>query len=1367
MSAHVKPPIVTVYNLTNYKDTPTGKPTRSFCFLGDVPAGVRNAVTRAHRTDADKQIINNYYGKSIKPSYDDLNDIETSDYSGGGGSEDTNVIRIFGQIYDKSCIINIAKDEPRMSIHGDAMHITPEHDFCVAVRACREYVILGNEHRDKPGVVLTKEQIEPARIIPDSYFIIDNDTVNTNATTSQPTGGNELDDIEQLLNEKPRVAVENLSTIAFEPGIEYVTDIHMYAEDRFGEIMEKIYLATGIPTYRQHIFFVQDKQIHTTYTIYADTIVGINITNHAGINVYGLPIDKILYENRHTISVHAQDMFMTLGSTGAYHMYVVDLAAALASARSQFDEMLRDEYQFDLVYYGFILKYWPRLTRACFRDYITNEADLYSSYPELAKPRVTLAQQYAAERTIIDAQNKIMTRALGASNISHAITAMTAMVNKAQISLNIRNLFDNLAASESFPEMRAYVEHEGRRYVLIKRYNYVRVPVTFPVNMTTGLVIALRTNTTVINDTSIFLNVLPNGRYYIRANWPEEDQMDFPDAISVLSRACNAAVEMINNTSNVFTMGRSLPLLSKHNIEYTGLNVSIFWRKVILESAFKALKNAFESYIAARILTPRTSAYDRAEYVFRKGMYEFDNSVLDRILGTFNQYLYLSDQTVRQKWMQQYDGRIMRMIHRTTDVKFEIVNIRETEFRTIYSYLAAFVFSANISTATTTHTVKKLRKLREQDPELFNIKKYGTAKVYSRICQKKQQPVVYTAEEIEQMPARDVARLVKYWNFTLNKPAYYMCPNRKYPHLSFITGVHPKHYCLPCCNKKSATDSKKQRIVNTCLAAHMFDETALSTHRHVIRYGKVLEPMRLSKVPDGNMSTLLVGTTTAPYGWYIYGVHNGNAGVLHAVAAALDIKPGDLIERMIKLLTSDNATQLFNSLLHGEIINYFASVDELIVALRGYDAAIIPGRFTAWAALITELMFVDDVSVYEFVDIHANGNVELVASRAAPRSKCIVVFNVAGRYYPMFLLDIDEYFKTMHVYARAFTPKHKLIVTIWRMVAWDSTNAHTIDYAYVVSRGLAVNRKYINRHNLCYGILIDGVYVSLDPSTYTTDGVPVEFSAVSTSDITGTRERLVEILATIGMDVVNIDDNAGTIIAVGGYACYYNDVNITNTILELNSIILNNVASVDISAKYNHALHTKFAYEVFVNEFVKTINSGINTATRARVREIVTSKNITALRTIVNANDFAILRDQIINIRDRKTLLEAIDEYRYEFDRVDITASTHEEMIAILRPICDQFAVEGKPNGNFPNIYSSCKDKTKTKSTGYCSNGKLITENLPLKIDLLASDLLNPLKCKYILTGLFMDIIINYFDFIKRPSETITIERIIESVLGS
>jgi hypothetical protein len=764
----------------------------------------------------------------------------------------------------------------------------------------------------------------------------------------QVTGGDHTDeidiaDIEALLGEPPdaskareptpqaahaRTHPETHPGKSHKHGPEYITDVHIFPEDRISEVKEKVFLVTGIPVYRQHLFYFRHSRVETSYRIYADGSYPVDIRNVARSrdSIHGIPIDKVLYETRNNIRVDALDTFLIMSEIepAGHSLFIVDLDQFTRAKYTQLTEVANDAYQFNMFYYGFLIKYWPQLTQECAHDYIFNERELQHKYPELAKNHVVLAGIYRAEKEILVTNYRHAARAAAfaeATRVTIAITQLTAVITGRQLALNIRNLFDKLRVSKCIPEIRAYVLYNNKRY-LLRKQSHSRRAVPFPSGslMKNGIILAISLRKldaasaadgtgTYPNEHPaareeqryLFLNIWDNGKYYVRATWNEEDELGFHETLKIIKKFTDPILTSINQSGRiVFVTGSALPLVEFRNINYQDLTICMFWKRVMLGNTFRVIKSLLEIYMRGRVIGPRhVSQSDRHEFLFRKGMHEFDTGAIEKIIsigsGLFvtNQYLHLSNSAVKQKWDQNFDGRVVRMYHRTTDIRFEVIGIREHEFEIFYHYILGFIYSSthnelvkkSFATTQSYEDVKKLRKLREQDPELFNLKKYGSKKVYSIVCQNQRQPLIYTADELQMMSREEIARLTQYWNFTLSKPAYYGCPNRKYPHLNFMVGVHPKHYCLPCCNKKLQldVDRKRTRVNAICRDKHTYTGHELSVgSRHIMNYGKSVEIGRLSKLPHSALKSLLFSTLNPNEGYYLAGVAQSLPGLNHA-----------------------------------------------------------------------------------------------------------------------------------------------------------------------------------------------------------------------------------------------------------------------------------------------------------------------------------------------------------------------------------------------------------------------------------------------------------------------------------------------------
>lgn len=1490
------PPRVVVY------DPVANKNRRTFIFLGDVSKNIINACQYYHTVKpgqkaAYDKLLREFYGSDYKSKLGlDIKDWESAflqkpeviQVIEGGNSNNVdfnNVESIIDPIkeYEDSYI----KSLPEVS--SDVNEVTAD------------YNVYTDAPDEQPEQNLYTKYIEHSL----SDTLIDD---------------YDVDEIEQLLAEPIKtkekgsarrtiegVLAEDLR-ITFNPGVEYITDVHIYPEDKFSELKDKIHLTTGIPAYRQHLFHVNRGRILYPYILRIEGgiyIVDIRLINYKD-TVLGIPVDKYAYDAREEVKVEAADNFRTLGT----HLwmdntiYIVDLAQFTYPIQTQLIDVVNDTYQFELFYYGFIIKYWPQLMQECFYDYVINEAELQHKYPELAKNKSILQQTYRMEREIVDYNYKHLPRALAYANnngVSIAITQMIATVISGGILLNIRNIFDKLRVTRCIPEIHAYIEHNNKRYMLRKRHIKNASDIQFPSGslMKTGITIAISLRkadqesfhsrssiSTMENEQSryLFLNIWPNGRYYIRTIWNEEDELQFDEIVRIMKRFTDPLINGINNLGRyAFIQGGSLPLITKQNIIYQSLNICVFWKRVMLENTFKIIRALWEPYMRARITGPRNvQQFDKYEFIFRKGMHEFDTTLIDRVVTASNNvvlnnyYSYLSNNAVKQKWDQNYDGRIVRMSHRTTDIRFEVSDIRDKEFETFYSYIVCFIYrsindekiKSALNATRNYKDIKKLRKLREQDPELFNLKKYGSKTVYSKLCQGPRQPLIYTQDELKNMSAADVKKLTEYWNFTLNKPAYYGCPDRKYPHLSFIVGTHPKHYCLPCCNKKShmVEEGKKTKVVSICLQKHKFilgeSATDIGVSRHVMNYGKDVDVGRLSKLPQSSIKNLLFGTLTDPnLNYYIYGVPQHipgieNCGLVYAAAECLGMSMEELVKKLLYELKKSQG--IFNTLLNGVLLEYFHSIDDLIVSIKDLfmDKKMFSKeyqKFKQWSELFTELLYVlFKVSIFTFIDEDGHGatvdlfipdvlkNEMLYTSRLLAEENSIDRETLAGsimtgqtyiilikkrnRYYPIFIINPDHYFKTLDIDTKKYAYEHRIIQLIYSMLKYETKNDDiqldkpmdlSLIREFSISSSYVLKLKLINKQNLCYAVLLeiagDFIYVPVDYSVYISDGVSVSFEAFDrnrhkikystvkrfvtdmnkfiSSNYKLAGESELTTYAFLKIQKMLKYDSLSSVL-INDMVFHINEIDqddqldiklIKYDYSEINNLIISRAKPVEDNRTklIGEALYNNYIYQLFVVEFINYLDKERNQSIRSQLIKLVTETNFkkdtTKFRTTAKEilkdypNDIKAFNDQVTDVYlhrvTKAMLIDSMNERVYEFDRITLNKLIKldmDELKAELKKISGTFSVQKDLDVTAIKFPNIYMpcDSIMDK-TGYCEKSKLIiNRDIDVLIDILASDLKDSLRARNLLENTFADIIVSPFSFSQWPTEIVTIYRL-------
>ena len=323
---------------------------------------------------------------------------------------------------------------------------------------------------------------------------------------------------------------------------------------------------------------------------------------------------------------------------------------------------------------------------------------------------------------------------------------------------------------------------------------------------------------------------------------------------------------------------------------------------------------------------------------------------------------------------------------------------------------------------------KGLRALQEGDPKLFDLRKYDSgATVYSVLCQNPRPPSAYSPAEVAAMPAKRRDGLVRYWNFTEDRPAYYECPNPNFPHLSFLEGRHPLGYCLPCCQKTEAhPGSRREKINQHCLSAYaaapdddgpdgeeddklgalMADDELIGSSRHTLSYGKRIRPGRLAtvnalttelmsahvstddEVADGALRLLGVpqGVRAIPSAPPLRPGQPPGGGYFHALAAAINVESHHVGRELAK--TALAMGENFRTMGLGTAGCYFRDANDLantiletFASTPDDDAGVgftkfSPGgeAFDVWEDLVNDLVYARyGVSVVYFLDPAGSG----------------------------------------------------------------------------------------------------------------------------------------------------------------------------------------------------------------------------------------------------------------------------------------------------------------------------------------------------------------------------------------------------------
>jgi hypothetical protein len=137
------------------------------------------------------------------------------------------------------------------------------------------------------------------------------------------------------------------------------------------------------------------------------------------------------------------------------------------------------------------------------------------------------------------------------------------------------------------------------------------------------------------------------------------------------------------------------------------------------------------------------------------------------------------------------------------------------------------------------------------------------------------------------------------------------------------------------------------------------------------------------------------------------------------------------------------------------------------------------------------------------------------------------------------------------------------------------------------------------------------------------------------------------------------------------------------------------------------------------------------------------------------------INSSIINFMDKNEIYRVMDLSIYNFDKIAINRfksmsrdKIKRELVLMAKKITQSGTLP--KSADIPNMLVPCAIST----SYYCKNNRLVIPDKQLNslLDILAADIQNPMKEKWIFTPIFTDNIINFLKFEMRPLESITVE---------
>lgn len=215
------------------------------------------------------------------------------------------------------------------------------------------------------------------------------------------------------------------------------------------------------------------------------------------------------------------------------------------------------------------------------------------------------------------------------------------------------------------------------------------------------------------------------------------------------------------------------------------------------------------------------------------------------------------------------------------------------------------------------------------------------------------------------------------------------------------------------------------------------------------------------------------------------------------------------------------------------------------------------------------------------------------------------------------------------------------------------------------------------------------------------------------------------------------------------------------------------------NSKLQVSLYEYHLYHLVMLHFIHLFNAQRNQPLRRKLITVLSktdfNKNIDDLRDFIidikDVEDISKLKNIISRYmtihHDKKQLATDITNTYFNFDKVALETIKRMPVKKInehLHKLSKQFITIGTiktKSFKFPNMYVACGSaKAAKEDIGYCSGNKLVIEKKRLDdiLDILAHDIANPSKWKWLFNPVFVEKSVDFFKFIRRKPEYITIE---------
>lgn len=572
------------------------------------------------------------------------------------------------------------------------------------------------------------------------------------------------------------------------------------------DVRMAIYAITNIPPECQHIEYVKETGVGTDYKVYErigrqetevttnlqeywkpssdqaiEMMFGMMVDVRQGSNPEVFRVESLMNHSAHMADVTEIIVFNFLD-------FIEDKPGLAKLASNSGDD------GFDLLYYGFIEKFFPMIPAEGIVKLLI-EGDMYGLYPWLQESKTLIVHKLGTKRALM--KNKP-----SQSIVLREFSLLASQLLPTITSRHMLSMFDSIRIAQS--DSREGIV-QARCWVYNAKQGYIKCGKSVNKLNTFGSIVNYDFLEIMYKMDYSVLSRITITKDFIQFHMNMPASYDRDDMLNILTTG---------DLSKLIKAARIEPITDVR-VEGVSQEYMLPHSGILFDSLITKVRD-LEMIVDGKVVEVD---YAQSVILIKPDIYRYKEVFIKQASSRRNEFMYMFEEDIEKATISNknskasigfgssvYDWLIrIRLTHTNIVIGLPIIDDRFSRgIRDSLLLMFDDKFLATRIDKSLLTSRSKIKILKETDPILYDL---GGGDRYSRACQGDAQPIIVSADVAKSKPDK----YMEYWNFTRGEPIFYGCDSKDTPHVKFLSDIHPKGYCIPCCKKKALGDLMNEK----------------------------------------------------------------------------------------------------------------------------------------------------------------------------------------------------------------------------------------------------------------------------------------------------------------------------------------------------------------------------------------------------------------------------------------------------------------------------------------------------------------------------------------------------------------------------